>query len=519
MQPPPFARAKQPQTAADVYRICLLDLDPHIRAIFARAMERDAADIPEDFIHDDLDRLRVAFLGPREASEAHWHLVAERIEKHGATFEHFAAGHQHLTTLMLGSLIARTNRYLGLGPEGVDAFVQVMNRELMGVLRAFDARRDAERAEARVVLEHRLSEGLGAVLRGAQSGDLSRRVTGTFDDPALAAIGADLNALMDALSDGLGAAMDALDALAKGRLDARMEGRFEGDFASLQDNIATSIAAMSDTLTRIRLTSVQVSDASEALREQAGALDRRAMRAKTDLGVLTEEAGAMRDALGANRAAAEAAGAALRRVSEDAREAGSGVAAVTEGMARIEQSSAGVRDLTELIDTIAHQTHLLSLNAAVEAARAGDAGRGFAVVATEVRSLATRVTQGADDIRALAQENAAQVAQGRQVTEATGKALKVLEDRLGEIGRVFDDITRTGAAQADRFGIMEETVQAMSDSVERNVAASQEGVTLSETLAQATRELTNLIGSFELSAEADQTGATAKETESGTRAA
>ncbi|TFL19947.1 methyl-accepting chemotaxis protein [Jannaschia formosa] len=517
--PPPFARATQPQTAADIHRICLLDLAPHLRRVFARAMDCDPADVPEDLVRDDLARLHAAFLGPPDASEAHWTLIVDRIAAQGGTFEDFAAGHQHLTTLMLGALIERTNRFLGLGPEGVDAFLQAMNRELMGVLRAFDARRAAERAEARAALEHRLSDGLGTVLRGAQSGDLSQRVSGDLDDPALAAIGADLNALMDALSDGLGAAMDALDALAQGRLDARMEGRWEGDFASLQANIATSIAAMSDTLSRIRQTAVQVSDASEALRGQASALEQRATRAKGNLGVLTEGAAAMRDALGANRAAAEEAGAALRRISADAREAGSGVAAVTDGMARIEESSAGVRELAELIDTIAHQTHLLSLNAAVEAARAGDAGRGFAVVATEVRSLATRVTQGADDIRALADENAAQVAEGRQVTEATARALQVLEDRLGEIGRVFDDITRTGEAQADRFGIMEETVQAMSNSVERNVAASREGVTLSETLAQATRELADLIGSFELAGQPPRPGATDEGEAGGTRAA
>jgi len=514
-----FVRSQQPQTAEDVFRICALDLDAHILTVLSEVFGVAREDVPADLSALARTRIEAAFLGTAEERLRSQEGLARRMTERGEDFEMFANSHETLQALMLGSLLERTQRFLGLGHRGVRTFLGAMNEDLMGVMRAFARIERAARATERRALQERLGDGLGAVLRAARAGDLSGRVAGDLDDPALAAIGTDLNALMDALSDGLGAAMDALDALAQGQLDARMEGRFEGDFARLQDNISTSIAAMSGTLSQIRLTSVQISDASEALRAQAGALQERAARANTDLTVLTDGAGAMRDALGANRAAAEEAGAALRRVCEDAREAGSGVAAVADGMARIEVSSAGVRELAELIDTIAHQTHLLSLNAAVEAARAGDAGRGFAVVATEVRSLATRVTEGADDIRALAQENAAQVSKGREVTEATGKALQVLEDRLGEIGRVFEDITCTGEAQADRFGIMEKTVQAMSDSVERNVAASREGVTLSETLADATRELTNLIGSFELSARTARTGATEKETEGGAWAA
>jgi methyl-accepting chemotaxis protein len=492
-----FARSKQPQTAEDVFRICELDLERHVRTVFARAMTRDAADIPAEFIREDVARLRAAFLGPPDASAAHWDLAMRRILEHGGDFGTFAAGHQHLTTLMLGSLIERTSRFLGIGPEGVGAFLEAMNGELMGVLRAFDARAAAKRRQARRALEERLSEGLGAVLRGARSGDLSPRVDGAFDDPALAAIGADLNDLMDTLSAGLGAAMDALGALARGRLDARMEGRWEGDFAALQDNIDTSIAATADMLARIREVAAGIAEASHALSAQAAALEDRAGAERDHLDVLTDGAGAMRDALDANHAAAREAGEVLSRVAAQAGEAGHGIESISAGMLRIEEGSMAVQKLADLIESIAHQTHLLSLNAAVEAARAGSAGRGFAVVATEVRALATRVTQGADDIRSLAEENARHVADGRAQTEGAARALAALRDRLAEIGSVFATVTEAGEAQADRFGVIEATVRAMSESVDHNVEAAREGAALSQGLAEATEGLTALIESFD----------------------
>ncbi|WP_170125489.1 methyl-accepting chemotaxis protein [Jannaschia seohaensis] len=481
-----------------MFAICALDLDAHLTTVLSQAFDVPAAEVPRPVFDMARARIEAAFLGTPEERIEHQDKLARRMTDRGESFETYADTHQFLQTLMLGTLLERTQRFLGLGETGARIFLGAMNADLMGVMRAFGRLDEAARAAERRALQERLRDGLGAVLRAARAGDLSCRVEGRFDDPALAAIGTDLNALMDALGAGLRAAMTALRALAQGRLDARMEGGFEGDFAALQTDLATSISAMAETISRIRDISQQIARAADELHLTADALEDRAGAERDNLDVLTDGAGAMRDALDANRAAAEEAGEVLRLLGEEAQQAGAGIAAVAEGMGRIEEGSASVRELADLIDAIAHQTHLLSLNAAVEAARAGDAGRGFAIVATEVRSLATRVTKGADDIRAHAEENAEQVLRSRRMTDDTGAALSKLRERLVEIGHVVDGITRSGEAQADRFGVIEQTVEAMSDLVERNVEASRGGVALAQGLADATRDLSDLVESFEL---------------------
>ncbi|WP_179378826.1 methyl-accepting chemotaxis protein [Jannaschia marina] len=504
---PEFARAKQPHTPEEIFALCDLDLRDHILTVMSDSFGVPREEVPEESVAMSYNRVRVSFLDPdSDDCRAHYRFVADAMVARGTTFEAFSTDHQRLQTLMLSSLLERTQRYLGLGAEGAGNFLAAMNRALMGMFRAFD---DIERERSlreRAGLERQLQQSLGAVVRGAQAGDLSGRVDSALDDPRLAAIGVDLNALMETLHTGIGAAMRALDGLARGQLSARMEGTFEGDFRLLQDNIRQSIDATSGVLSRIKTVAAEITRASDVLDRQAGALRDRSLAEQTHIDVFTEGATGLRDALTANRDAADTARTALDGIAEAAGDAGTGMLDVTETMGRIADGSADVQRLTDLIDTFAHQTHLLSLNAAVEAARAGEAGRGFAVVATEVRSLATRVTQGAEEIRRVVARNAERVADGRESTAATQRMLDELQDSLAGIRTVFDQIIDGNAVQSERFGAVETTMAAMSHSMTRNVEAAEAGVSLARDLTTATQSLTDLLKGFDLGRPADAPG-------------
>lgn len=99
------------------------------------------------------------------------------------------------------------------------------------------------------------------------------------------------------------------------------------------------------------------------------------------------------------------------------------VSQVVTTMGAIHASSKQIVDIIGVIDSIAFQTNILALNAAVQAARAGEQGRGFAVVATEVRSLAQRSATAAKEIKALIEQSVSNVETGARLVDQAGTTM------------------------------------------------------------------------------------------------
>jgi methyl-accepting chemotaxis protein len=167
-------------------------------------------------------------------------------------------------------------------------------------------------------------------------------------------------------------------------------------------------------------------------------------------------------------------------------------------MSEINAASAKISDIISTIDEIAFQTNLLAVNAAVEAARAGDEGRGFAVVASEVRSLAQRSAVAAKEIKVLIQDSLRKVEAGSGLVNRSGETLQGI---VGSVKRVTDIVGEIAAASGEQSTGIEQVntaVTQMDQVTQSNSAQTEELSATAQSLAEQAAHLMELVGTFTL---------------------
>lgn len=166
-------------------------------------------------------------------------------------------------------------------------------------------------------------------------------------------------------------------------------------------------------------------------------------------------------------------------------------------MTAIGESAEKVGRIIKTIEEIAFQTNLLALNAAVEAARAGEHGKGFAVVADEVRNLAQRASGAAKDTQQLIENSQTRTKEGAEIARRAGQALTQISEAAKKVADVVSEIAVASKEQAEGIDQVTHAVSQMDQVTQQNAASAEESAAAAEELSSQADNLKDMVGELQ----------------------
>jgi methyl-accepting chemotaxis protein len=205
----------------------------------------------------------------------------------------------------------------------------------------------------------------------------------------------------------------------------------------------------------------------------------------------------------------------------DMRSIAEAVVATAQKIHELGRSSDQIGKIVGVIDEIADQTNLLALNAAIEAARAGEQGRGFAVVADEVRKLAERTTKATKEIAEMIthiqtetrhtvetmESSRSQVEHGVNSTTAAGNSLREIIESSEKVGDMISQIATATTEQSATTEQVSANIEQITRITQESAAGSQQAARACQDLSNLALDLQQLVGRFKLDSSAKRSKA------------
>lgn len=165
-------------------------------------------------------------------------------------------------------------------------------------------------------------------------------------------------------------------------------------------------------------------------------------------------------------------------------------------MTDISSSSTKIAEITAVIESIAFQTNILSLNAAVEAARAGEQGRGFAVVAEEVRSLAQHSSSAAREIKDLIERSVETIKLGYDQTKEAGQTTSQVQQAVRRVSEIIAEISAASDEQSRGIEQVNQAINQMDQVTRQNTTLVEGAAEATQSLKQQANHLNETVSAF-----------------------
>ncbi len=291
-----------------------------------------------------------------------------------------------------------------------------------------------------------------------------------------------------------------LHEMAIGNFSSTEKANFPGEIKDIENAGNSLLDNMNTLFNKIKSSSDQINVSSDQVASGAQALAQGATEQASSIQELSASLSEIAEKVNTNANNSKKANELATTSGQVAEDTQRDMQNMLEAMNEISSTSESISKVIKVIDEITFQTNILSLNAAVEAARAGAAGKGFGVVADEVRTLAQKSSESAKEITALIESTIAAVNQGEKIAQKTSEAFNNLAEKISDVVSTVNEIALASEEQSNNIQQITLGVDQISAVVQTNSATSEESAASSEELSSQANILNGLVSQFKLRA-------------------
>ncbi len=276
------------------------------------------------------------------------------------------------------------------------------------------------------------------------------------------------------------------------------ESYYIGDFKALSTSLQSIHANLVNIIRDISQVANQVNASADRVSSSAQALAQGTTEQADSVERLITNVTAITTQIQTSTVRCGSASELVDRATGYAAEADTKMEQLTAATRNIDQSSTQIGSIIKTIEDIAFQTNILALNAAVEAARAGSAGKGFSVVADEVRNLAAKSAEAAQNTNNLISRSIQSARTGTESTDQAVSAMQVINDCIQSIKTLMDEIASASVRQSEMTSLVEDGIKEISAVVQDNTIAAEKSTSVSGELSRQAQTLNRLISRFRI---------------------
>jgi len=366
-----------------------------------------------------------------------------------------------LITIFMTVLIRRATKPIDVFQRGLEAFFKYINKEEkdVGYIDGYShdeigelvnsVNKNIDSTVAGVRKDEKVIEEAKEVCKKASIGIYDVKITAEAHSPELNELKELVNNLIDAMGYNIGRVSKVLTSYDENNYVDRVSssGKTTGSMKAVFDKVDSLGNSLSQNAKTNLQTGMQLDDDASILEEVVTKIEKYLERQTNELESSVEQLSNITEAIRQTTRDAVKMADYAKHVTNSV-EAGQELANKTSTeMDEIAEQVTAINDAINIIDEIAFQTNILSLNAAVEAATAGEAGKGFAVVAGEVRNLANRSAEAAKEIKGLVESATAKAADGKEISDQMISGYNKLNESITSTIELIENVTTASKEQ------------------------------------------------------------------------